>query len=399
MIRSRIGFQTWSCVAASARINAVIIAISLLSFAAWVYLIGFRGLFWRSTPVLAVRPPSGKSKVAVIVPARDEAASIRQSLDSLLAQDYPGDLSIVVVDDNSSDGTGEIARSLADGGQLSLITGKPLPHGWSGKLWAVNQGLAHIKARNADYVLLTDADIEHASGHVSALVAKAEIERLDLVSEMVRLNCASTAERALIPAFVFFFQMLYPFSWVADPAKRTAGAAGGTMLVKRAALDRIDGVSRIRQRLIDDCALARQIKSGSGRIWLGHGELAVSKRVYSNWSDVWNMIARTAYEQLGHSPLMLLGCVLAMGIIYCAPPLLTLCTQGSSRALGLLSWLMMAACFQPTLRRYRQSLLWGFALPFIGLFYLSATASSALRFHFGRGGGWKNRAYPQKPAS
>jgi len=376
----------------------MITIVSFLSFAVWVYLIGFHGGFWRSSPVLHLRAPSGRPKVAVVVPARDEAATIRQSLASLLAQDYPGELSIILVDDNSTDGTGEIAASLGRVERLTIVAGAPLARGWTGKLWAVHQGLAHERARTADYVLLTDADIVHAPDHVAALVAKAEGDGLDLVSEMVRLNCATIAERALIPAFVFFFQMLYPFARVADPAKRVAGAAGGTMLVRRAALDRIQGVSRIRQHLIDDCALAKEIKSSGGRIWLGHAEGAVSTRVYSDWREVWNMIARTAYVQLGHSPLMLLGCIVAMSVIYCAPPVLTIFAHGLPRVPGLLSWLMMAAAFQPTLRRYHRWPLWGVALPAIGLFYLCATVDSALRHHAGRGGGWKNRVYPENPA-
>ena len=369
-------------------------AASIISFVAWLYLVAFRGMFWRSVPVLSPQALFGRNKLVAIIPARDEAANIRLSIGSLLAQNYSGELSIVLVDDHSSDRTAEIAASLATDGRLTIVTGAPLPPGWSGKLWAINQGLALEKAKDADFILLTDADIEHAPGHLSALVGKSEADNLDLVSEMVRLNCTTKAERALIPAFVFFFQMLYPFAWVADPAKRLAGAAGGTMLIRRAALDRISGVSRIHNHLIDDCALAREIKGSGGTIWLGHAELAASKRVYSRVSDVWNVIARTAYEQLDHSPLMLLGCVMAMGIIYCAPPLLALRTQGIPRALGLLSWLMMAGIFQPTLRRYQRSPVWGFALPFIGLFYLSATVASAMRFHSGRGGGWKDRVYP-----
>jgi hopene-associated glycosyltransferase HpnB len=381
------------------RFHEMLVFVSLLSFAAWVYLIGFRGRFWLSTPTLPARTPSGKSKIAVIVPARDEAESIRQSLGSLLAQTYPGDLSIVLVDDNSTDGTGEIAASLEPGGRLTIIPGEPLLGGWTGKLWAIHQGLAHEKAKAADYVLLTDADIVHAPDHVSSLAAKAEAEGLELVSEMLLLHCTSLAERALIPAFVFFFQMLYPFAWVADPSKRVAGAAGGTMLLSRAALDRIQGVFRIRGHLIDDCALAGEIKSSGGRIWLGHAEAAVSTRVYSGWREIWNMIARTAYAQLDYSPLKLLGCIVAMGWVYAAPSLLTFCAHGLPRALGILSWLMMAFAFQPTLRRYRRSPLWGFALPAIGLFYLGAAVGSAIRHNAHRGGRWKNRVYPESPIS
>jgi hopene-associated glycosyltransferase HpnB len=375
--------------------GCMIVFVSAVSFAVWVYLIAFHGRFWRSGPVLDAGAASGAAKVAVVVPARNEADSIGRCVASLLAQEYAGELSILMVDDNSTDGTGEIAASAGDR-RLTVIKGEALPEGWSGKLWAVHQGLSHAKAAAADYVLLTDADIEHEAGHLSALVAKAERDGLELVTEMVRLHCTTFAERALIPAFVFFFQMLCPFAWVADPRRRLAGAAGGTMLVARAALERIEGVRRIRGRLIDDCALAREIKRTGGRIWLGHAELARSVRVYASWRDVWKMIARTAYEQLGHSLLMLLGCVAGMGMIYCAPPLLALFEHGAAQWLGTLSWLMMALAFQPTLRRYGRSRLWGAALPGIGLFYLCATVDSAVRHYSGRGGGWKSRVYSEK---
>ena len=368
---------------------------SLLTIAVWIYLIGFHGQFWRSSTVIAPRTPSGKSKVAVIVPARNEAEHIRQSLGSLLAQDYPGELAIVLVDDNSTDGTASIAASLAKDKNLTILAGAPLSPGWTGKLWAVHQGFSHNKARAADFVLLTDADIEHAPDHVSTLVAKAEADGLDLVSEMVHLHCATVPERALIPAFVFFFQMLYPFAWVNDPKKRTAGAAGGTMLVSRAALDRVEGVSRIRGELIDDCALAREIKRAGGRIWLGHAKRTVSMRICARGRDVWEMIARTAYVQLGDSPWMLAGCVVGMSAVFLAPPLVGLLDSGLPRLLGLGAWLLMAVAFQPTLRRYRRSPLWGFALPAIALFYLGATVASALRYYAGGSGAWKGRVYTQ----
>lgn len=370
--------------------------ISALSLAGWIYLVGFHGRFWRSAPVLPIRRPNGRAKVAVIVPARDEAENVRPSLLSLLAQDYPGEISIILVDDNSTDGTGDIAASLA-GEQIIVLRGAPLPQGWSGKLWAVHQGLAHSRAQAADYLLLTDADIVHAPDHVALLVAQAEADNIDLVSEMVHLHCVTAAERALIPAFVFFFQMLYPFASVANPSKRVAGAAGGTMLISRSALDRIQGVSRFRHQLIDDCALAKEIKSSGGRIWLGHAERAASTRVYSDWREVWDMIARTAYVQLRNSPLLLAGCIAGMAVIYCAPPILSLFAHGLPRSLGLLSWFTMAMAFQPTLRRYRCSPFWGFALPGIASFYLRATIASALRHYAGRGGQWKDRVYPEKP--
>ena len=373
--------------------------LSLLCLAAWVYLIGFHGRFWHSSPTLPASRPREFAPVAVVVPARNEAESIARSLGSLLAQDYAGGLSVILVDDNSTDDTAAIASSLEHDERLTIISGQPLPAGWSGKLWAVHQGLAHEKAGAAEYVLLTDADIEHAPGHIAALVAKAQSERLDLVSEMVRLHCSTAAERALIPAFIFFFQMLYPFAWVGDRTRRAAGAAGGTMLVSQAALRRIDGVSRIRHHLIDDCALAREIKSSGGAIWLGHAEQAHSARVYADWREVWNMIARTAYVQLGLSPLLLAGCIAGMALLYLAPPWLALFAHGAARWLALAAWLLMALSFQPTLRRYGRSALWGVALPAVALFYLGATIASAWRHYGGRGGGWKDRVYPETPRS
>ncbi len=374
----------------------MVLLLSFLPIAAWVYLICFHGRFWRSTPELGTGAPSGASKVVAIVPARDEAAHISQSLGSLLAQDYRGEFSVVLVDDNSTDGTAAIAASLGPAQRLEIVVGQPLPQGWTGKLWAIQQGLASPSARAADYVLLTDADIRHAPSHLSSLVAKAESADLDLVSEMVRLHCETPAERALIPAFVFFFQMLYPFAWAADPRRSLAAAAGGTILVARTAIERIEGVSRIRSELIDDCALARMVKSTGGRIWLGHSSGARSTRVYSKWSEIWNMIARTAYVQLGYSLLRLLGCLAGMGLLFIVPPTLTLCAHGPARLLGLLAWVAMASAFQPTLYRYRMTPLWGIGLPLIALFYLGATVDSALRHHAGRGGRWKNRVYPAR---
>jgi hopene-associated glycosyltransferase HpnB len=375
--------------------GAMVLLISTLALAAWVYLLALHGWFWRSRPVLERGVPERNATVVVVVPARNEASHIRESIGSLVAQKYPGPLHVVLVDDNSTDQTGEIAAAIESGGRLSIIKGAGLPLGWSGKMWAVHQGLAQESVRTADYVLLTDADVVHAPDHVAALVGKAERDGLDLVSEMVRLNCATAAERILIPAFIFFFQMLYPFAWVNDSRKRTAGAAGGTMLLRRTALERVEGVSRIRRKLIDDCALAREVKQSGGKIWLVHSELARSTRVYAKASEVWNMIARTAYEQLGHSLLMLAACVLGMSLLYFAPVGMAIAAHGTARWCGIATWLLTAFCFQPTLRRYQRSPLWGMALPGIAAFYLCATVDSALRFYQGRGGGWKERVYSE----
>ena len=270
------------------------IILAALACLVWAYLWLFHGRFWQAGPVLPPGQPGAYPPVDVVIPARNEAATIGAVVCSLLAQDYPGPLRVLVVDDRSTDGTGALARSASKGAEddkrLLVLDGAPRPDGWSGKLWAVSQGLARA---GAPWVLLTDADILHDPGHVSALVAQAERHGLDLVSEMVELRCASPAERALVPAFVYFFQMLYPFAQVNDPRSRTAAAAGGTMLVRAAALARAGGIARIRGRLIDDVALARMLKA-QGRIWLGHSQLARSVRPYPAPADVWRMVARTS---------------------------------------------------------------------------------------------------------
>jgi hopene-associated glycosyltransferase HpnB len=378
-----------------ASLHLMIEITTILSLGIWCWLLTMHGHFWCSKPVLDKgKRPTGKAKIAVVIPARDEADHIHQVLTSLLAQDYDGEFVVILVDDNSTDATRRIAQGLAQSDpRLTVLTGKPLEAGWSGKLWAVSQGLQHPAVMQAAFVLLTDADITHDAGHISALVAKAEYEGLDLVSEMVRLNCRTISERALIPAFVFFFQMLYPFAWVNNPTRKTAAGAGGTMLVSQAALTRIDGVNRIRHHLIDDVALARAIKQ-KGKIWLGHSERASSLRVYAEAGEIWNMIARTAYVQLCHSPLLLLIACIGMLLVFVAPPLL-LFAPGWPSLLAAITWSMMAFTFLPTLRRYRLLPLWSFALPAISLFYLGATLASAIRHYQGKGGAWKDRVYPE----
>lgn len=388
--------------------NTILGAVTAL---VWAGLLSLRGRFWCSGPVIEPIDPKsagaasreGMPKVAVVIPARNEAEHIEQSLRSLLAQDYSGGLHVVLVDDNSSDDTDVRARALAHvDGRLSIVSGSVLPEGWSGKMWAVAQGLNETEAMEADFVLLTDADIVHGAHHVRQLVGKATrsaAQSVDLVSEMVNLRTESVAERALIPAFVFFFQMLYPFDWVNDAARPEAAAAGGTMLVSRAALERIGGVARIRGALIDDVALAREIKRGGHAVWLGHATNAVSLRSYPEFGDVFRMVARTAYVQLEHSPLLLCGTVAGMALMYLCPMILTLFARGNSRYLGAASWIMPALAFQPTLKRYRQSPLWGFALPAIALFYMGATVGSAVLHYSGKGGRWKGRVYPARVLS
>lgn len=365
------------------------IAVGLFSLAIWIYLLGWRGRFWQAGPVLAPDRPAIAPAVVAVVPARDEAAVIAESAASLLAQDYAGPLRVIVVDDASTDGTGAIARRLADP-RLAVLAGRPRPPGWSGKLWAVAQGVA--EAREAEFLLLTDADIVHDPRHVSTLVAQAERGGLDLVSEMVALSCASPAERALVPAFVFFFQLLYPFAWVNDPRRATAAAAGGAMLLRRGALERIGGVEAIRGALIDDVALAVAVKRG-GRIWLGHSALARSVRPYPSAADIWRMVARTAYVQLRRSPILLALCLLGMSLTWIAPPLLALFGHGLARGCGALAWAGSALAYRPTLRRFGLSAAWAPALPVVALFYMAATLGSALDHLRGRGVMWKSRVY------
>lgn len=365
------------------------LGLAVVSLAIWAYLLVWHGKFWQSGPELRPDRPLAAPDVAVVVPARDEAPAIARSLASLLAQDYAGGLRVVLVDDGSGDGTGDIARRFADP-RLTVLDGRPRPAGWSGKLWAVAQGVA--EAGDAELVLLTDADIEHDPRHVATLVAQAERHHLDLVSEMVALNCENLAERALVPAFVFFFQLLYPFAWVNDPLRATAAAAGGTILLRRRALRRVGGIEAVRRALIDDVALAASVKRG-GRIWLGHSGLARSIRPYPAAADIWRMVARTAYVQLRRSPVLLALCVIGMALTWLVPPALALFGHGAARWIGLLAWIGAAASYLPTLRRFGRSPLWAPFLPLVAVFYMAATIGSALDHARGRGVVWKSRAY------
>jgi hopene-associated glycosyltransferase HpnB len=373
----------------------VVTAIAAATVAIWVYLLFFRGGFWRLPyqPEALVGEPPPRSVVAV-VPARDEAATIGRAVASLLAHDHRGDLHIIVVDDESSDGTAEVARASAamagGAGRLTICPGKPVPPGWTGKLWAMHQGVEAARSWRPDYLLLTDADIVHGPGNLRELVWRAEGGGYDLVSLMVELHCRSVWEILLIPAFVFFFFKLYPPLWVADPSRRTAAAAGGCMLIRSSTLDRIGGLAEIRHEIIDDCALARRIKS-VGKLWLGPAAHTASVREYRSWRPIWEMIARSAFAQLGYSPAMLALTVIALGLTYLAPPLLLLSSPPAARLCGGLAWLAMCIAYFPTLRAYSASPLLGVLLPLTALFYIIATVDSALQFWRGRGGSWKGR--------
>jgi hopene-associated glycosyltransferase HpnB len=370
--------------------------LGLITVVIWLVLWLGHGRFWRTTISPLPGLPKDWPSVVVVIPARNEAEGIGRTVGSLLGQDYKGRVSVVVVDDESTDGTADVANhtaaSLNASDRLLVVSGTPTPPGWVGKMWAVAQGLEKAKELDpsARYVLLTDGDIQHSDRNIAHLVARAEAGALDLTSLMVRLRCVSIAEQAMIPAFVFFFQMLYPFARVNDPADKTAGAAGGCMLVRHSALERIGGIAAIKSALIDDCALAAAIKR-NGPIYLSLTNEAESLRIYGDLSDVWNMIARSAYTQLNYSPLLLAGTVLGLALTFLAPPLLFIFGDGMAAFFGLIAWIIMAACYTPMLRFYNRPLWWAPLLPAVALVYLGATLDSALRHMRGKGGAWKGR--------
>jgi hopene-associated glycosyltransferase HpnB len=342
--------------------------------------------------------------VVAVVPARNEADVIGAAVKSLIEQTYAGAFHVVVVDDHSTDGTADAARAaaLASGmpERLTVIAAEPLPAGWSGKVWAQAQGVATVSTRGfpADYLLLTDADIAHPADAVTQLVARATAERRDLVSLMVRLRCDSFWEKALIPAFVFFFAKLYPFNWVNNPRNKTAAAAGGCMLVKREALEEAGGMASIRSALIDDCSLAARIKhrgQGGHPIRLDVAAKSHSLRPYDGPGEIWNMIARTAFTQLRYSPWLLAGTLLGMTVIYLAPPVVAV-ALGPLGWPAWLAWAAMCCAYAPMLRYYGRSPWWAPALPLVALFYVGATLASAVRYWRGKGGQWKSRV--QAPA-
>ena len=369
-----------------------------LSLLIWIYLLFARGWFWLARERDDIDEPNqlveNWPSVVVVVPARDEADVIAQSVGSLLAQDYGGRFRIIIVDDRSSDGTAEMARRAAGCrmDQLEIVSGRERPPGWTGKVWAMRQGLARALEIDApDYLLFTDADIAHTPDNLRKLVLRGEARRLVLVSLMAKLHCKSVAERLLIPAFVFFFAMLYPFAWSNDLARKTAAAAGGCMLARRDALVAAGGLDRIAGAIIDDCALARVMKA-QGSIWLGLTRRAVSIRPYAGTGEIGRMVARSAYAQLGYSPATLGGTTLGMLIVYAVPVLFAIFASGFARMAGLAAWLLMALAYQPMLRFYRLSPIWGVLLPAAGACYTVFTMNSAIQYWRGRGGMWKGRA-------
>jgi hopene-associated glycosyltransferase HpnB len=371
------------------------IALGIVTLLIWIGLMAGRGGFWLArerddAPLTAAEWPA----VTAVVPARNEAAVIADSIGSLLRQDYPGSFTLVLVDDDSGDGTAaralETSARMDTPHRLSVIAAGALPQGWTGKLWAMRQGIAYAEPDAPHYLLLTDADIAHAPDTLRWLVAQARSRDYGLVSLMAKLRCDSLVERIHVPAFILFFQMLYPFAWVNRPDSRTAAAAGGCMLVNAETLRRAGGIAAIRGALIDDCALGRAMKQ-HGPVWLGLTDRVRSIRPYESWSDVRGMVTRSAYAQLRYSPLLLLGTILGMILTYLVPVLLAIFAEGTARMLGIAGWLLMAVAFQPTLRFYRLSPLWGLALPAIAALYTGYTVLSAFDYARGRGGLWKGR--------
>lgn len=377
----------------------VILVLTLASLVAWLVLLTARGGFWRADLMLdAPAEPATAPAVVAVVPARNEAEGIGRTVRSILGQRYGGPLRLVVVDDHSTDGTADLARQAAEdigaAGRLEVLPAQPLPEGWSGKMWAVSQGVARAAEHAPEFLWLTDGDIEHAPDTLGRLTAKAERDGLALVSLMVLLHNRTIAERLLIPAFVFFFMKLYPFRWVRDG--KAAAAAGGCMLVRREALAQAGGIESIKDAIIDDCALARRMAT-QGPIWLGLTRKSHSLRVYDCACDIWAMVARTAYTQLGYSPPLLLGTVAGMVLLYLMPLIgLFLGLQGDDPLLagiGALAWLLMGIAFAPTLRLYGMTPVHGLMLPLAGVLYTMMTVDSARRHWQGRGGGWKGRTY------
>ena len=371
--------------------------IAVIPVLIWVYLLIGRGQFWRvAARRAAILPPPAARRVAVVIPARNEAAVIGTTVASLVRQSFDGVIHLIVIDDDSTDGTAEVASAAARAAgalpRLTLLRSAALPVGWTGKLWALSQGVAAAAELNADYFLFTDADTCHGPTSVASLVADAEAHDRDLVSRMVRLSTATAAERLLIPAFVFFFFKLYPPAWIAAPERKLAAAAGGCILIRPQALARAGGLQAIRSQIIDDCALARAVKDSGGRISLELTKETRSLRSYASATEIGAMISRTAFAQLRHSYLLLAATLLGLFFTYLLPAGLLLVADPPLVYWGLTALLLMSLCYLPTVRFYSLSPLWSLCLPLIALFYAGAVIHSAVQYARGSGGKWKGRA-------
>ncbi|MGW3355247.1 glycosyltransferase [Streptomyces bungoensis] len=379
---------------------------AVVSLAAWCWLLLCQGFFWRTDVRLPpLREPAEWPPVCVVVPARDEAAVLPDSLPSLLAQDYPGRAEVVLVDDGSTDGTAELARELARlHGGLPLTVASPgePPAGWTGKLWAVRHGIGLARARGPEYLLLTDADIAHEPDSLRTLVAAAHGGGFDVVSQMARLRVASLWERLVVPAFVYFFAQLYPFRRIGRKGARTAAAAGGCVLLRAGTAGRARIPDAIRHAVIDDVALARAVKGAGGHVWLGLADRVHSVRPYPRLHDLWRMVSRSAYAQLRHNPLLLMGTVVGLALVYLVPPAAVVAGavtgDAGTAAVGAVAWAVMAGTYVPMLRYYRQPLWLAPLLPFTAFLYLLMTVDSAVQHYRGRGAAWKGRTYARPGA-
>jgi hopene-associated glycosyltransferase HpnB len=380
------------------------VLLGAVSLSIWVYLLAWRGGFWRvrdaDEAIDGRAAPTTWPAVIAVVPARNEAATVGRAVASLLQQDYAGQFGVVVVDDHSADETARVAEqtaaALGASKRLQVVFAREVPPSWTGKAWALNKGVSRA-ATCPEFYWFTDADIVHAPDTLRRLMARAERERFDLTSLMVLLQCRTFAERMLIPAFLFFFLKLYPPKWIAQPGSRTAGAAGGCILIRGAALERIGGLKTIRSEVIDDCALAGAVKRSGGRIWMGLTRRSKSLREYATFGHIERMIARTAFTQLRYSALLLSGTVVGLFVTYLLPILLLFSSDRRAQALGIAAWLLIALLYLPTVRFYRRSALWALALPLVAAFYVAATIDSALRYWRGRGAPWKGRTQAPRP--
>jgi hopene-associated glycosyltransferase HpnB len=375
--------------------------VAAIPLAIWIYLFLARGNFWQlHEDATQTEPSANYPHVLVIVPARNEAETIARSVTSLAKQDFPGEFHIIVVDDHSKDHTAALARTAAEESgaaqRVSVHAAANLPPGWTGKLWALHEGVQAASQRAPDFFWFTDADIEHAPDTLRRLVYRANKESLDLASLMVLLQTRTFPEKLLIPPFLYFFLMLYPPRWIADPKARTAGAAGGCILLRRSALERIGGISAIRREVIDDCALARAVKRSGGKIWMGLTRASVSLRSYETFAEIRNMIARTAFTQLHYSSLFLVVAFAGLFVTFLLPWFSFLAGDDPAWFLASTAICLMTVTFGVTVRFYGLAWPWALALPFAALFYGYATCLSAVRYWLGRGGQWKGRAQAQK---
>jgi hopene-associated glycosyltransferase HpnB len=371
--------------------------LAAIPLAIWIYLFLARGNFWQLREDTFVPKALGTwPRVVAVVPARNEAATISQALSSLLKQDYPGGFSIIIVDDHSEDGTAALAQKVANESGASqrvrIHIAPPLAPGWTGKLWALNEGIQLAASQSPEFLWFTDADIEHAPDTLRRLISRAETESLDLASLMVLLQAKTIPERLLIPPFLHFFLMLYPPRWIADPNASTAGAAGGCILLRRNVLAPIGGIASIRGEVIDDCALARTVKKNGGRIWMGLTRKSVSLRSYGTFAEIRDLIARTAFTQLRHSSVLLIATLAGLFATYLLAWTLFFIYPGEAWPLVDTAIALMTATFLVTVRFYNLSAAWALTLPVAAVFYGYATCLSAARYWLGRGGQWKGRA-------